>query len=369
MSGNHPQLSVTSRPDGPKQGSYQKRFNSLLKKIQTHRTTLEAWNGAESMYRILWAQEFAPTLEKLQDYQLELLGILDSASARIKFSKKDRETLDSIVCQLTETLLSEGHPQQAELKEIFARHSGLDFDILQQEETQQFKSFLESEYDVDLDHATAKTPEELASFLFAKLRDEPGEDRKESAPRKKTAREIRQEEELSKGSQSLREIYRKLASTLHPDRETNEAERLRKTALMQRVNHAYAAKDLLSLLELQLEIEQIDSDHISNLPNDRVKHYNQVLAEQVKELEEEISQRNMMFNVQFDLVPFETTKPASVPRKCNKMLGELCGELFDLEYVVTELQLDAKNIKPWLRAQREMLDEWADQIAPDDLFR
>ena len=58
---------------------------------------------------------------------------------------------------------------------------------------------------------------------------------------------------------AVREIFRKLASALHPDRETDPGERARKTALMQRANVAYAANDLLGLLELQFEVDQIDA--------------------------------------------------------------------------------------------------------------
>jgi curved DNA-binding protein CbpA len=70
----------------------------------------------------------------------------------------------------------------------------------------------------------------------------------------------------------VREIYRKLASALHPDRETDEREREAKTALMQRVNQACEAQDLLALLQLQLQIEQIDERHIANAGEQRLKH-------------------------------------------------------------------------------------------------
>ncbi len=39
-------------------------------------------------------------------------------------------------------------------------------------------------------------------------------------------------------SLSVREIFRKLASALHPDREADAAERERKTVLMKRVSQA-----------------------------------------------------------------------------------------------------------------------------------
>ena len=79
----------------------------------------------------------------------------------------------------------------------------------------------------------------------------------------------------------MREIYRKLASALHPDRETDERQREAKTALMQRVNQADEAQDLLALLELQLQIEQIDESHIANAGEQRLKHYNKVLSQQL----------------------------------------------------------------------------------------
>ncbi len=91
-------------------------------------------------------------------------------------------------------------------------------------------------------------------------------------------------------------------------------------------------------MQLQLEIEEIDTDHISNLPQERIKHYNRVLAEQVL-------------------------------RKCNRVLNELEAELFDIEKEAAFLQETPKNIKIWLRAQRDRSDELLDAGLLDDLFR
>lgn len=89
-------------------------------------------------------------------------------------------------------------------------------------------------------------------------------------------------------SQSVREVFRKLASLLHPDREPDAAERARKTLLMQQANQAYQADDLLTLLTLQLQTEQIDGQHLAGLPDDRLNHYNQVLREQLRVLQQEV---------------------------------------------------------------------------------
>lgn len=373
MPSKHPQLSVAPQPDGPKTNPQQKRFNSLLKKIETHRSTLEAWRTAEQDYTALWAEEFRPAIEQIGAVQLDLLRIIDAMSTQVKLGKKDRETLTEVICDLADGLIEDSHPHNDEIKEIFSRHFGENFDDVQQEELAQFKAHLEHKFDLDLSGADHITSEhEFVEFLQEKLAnhtDAVDSAEQFSEPPKKSAHEKRKEEELANSSQSVREIYRKLASALHPDRETDEKERVRKTDLMQRVNTAYAAKDLLSLLQLQLEIEQIDTDHISNLPLERIKHYNRVLAEQVKDLEDEIHVQNMMFNGRFAFPPYETTKPAQVLRKCNKVLKKLDAELIDLEQEVAFLQETPKNIKVWLRGHRYRYDELMEAGLPDDFFR
>lgn len=88
-------------------------------------------------------------------------------------------------------------------------------------------------------------------------------------------------------------MIRKLASALHPDRATDAADQAEKTAYMQRVNQAYAAGDLLALMQLQLEIEQVDRSQITAAPPERVRRFNKLLAEQLEEIEEEIVAREM----------------------------------------------------------------------------
>lgn len=133
---------------------------------------------------------------------------------------------------------------------------------------------------------------EDAESLFRHVRDKLGaQDAARSGQRRskraEAAAERRQAAERE-ATQSVREIFRKLASALHPDRETDPAERERKTALMQRVNQAYDRNDLLELLSLQIEIEQIDAEHLAGVPESRLKHYNAVLRDQLASLDAEL---------------------------------------------------------------------------------
>lgn len=112
--------------------------------------------------------------------------------------------------------------------------------------------------------------------------------RSKASAAKAEAAQARREHSARGVGQSLRDVYRKLVSALHPDREPDVGARQAKTLLMPRVNQAYDANDLLTLLGLQLEIEQIDAAHLSSVPPQRLTHYNQILRQQLADLESEI---------------------------------------------------------------------------------
>lgn len=168
---------------------------------------------------------------------------------------------------------------------------------------------------------------------------------------KREAKESQQQAEEQQTSQSIRELYRKLVSALHPDREPDPQERERKTLLMQRINQAYDKKNLLLLLELQLELEHIDQTTINNITSSRLKHYNKILKEQHGELEQEICITVDMFKSQFGISPFERLTPSTIMRN-------LAAEIAGIQQAIRELKSDLlafqdiKKLKAWIKGMR-----------------
>ena len=150
----------------------------------------------------------------------------------------------------------------------------------------------------------------------------------------------------------MREVYRKLASALHPDRESDPAERDRKTALMQRVNQAYGRNNLLQLLELQLELEHIDQDALKNISQDRLKHYNAILKEQLAELDAEIMCVEVDFMERYELDPFEPVSPESVMIDLDDHLAELHSDTERIETEMLPMFDDIKKVKAWIKRAR-----------------
>ncbi len=183
--------------------------------------------------------------------------------------------------------------------------------------------------------------------------------RKKSA--KQLAREAQQEAEDKQVSQSIREVYRKLASALHPDRESDPDERARKTVLMQRVNQAYDKKNLLQLLELQLELEHIDQATINGLSEDRLKHYNTVLKGQLAELQQEIIRIEAEFRGQFGVSPFDGVSPTTIMRGLARDIADLRNAMDEMERDLRAFA-DIRQLKSWLKQMRRRpnVDEFAD---------
>lgn len=182
---------------------------------------------------------------------------------------------------------------------------------------------------------------------------------------KQLAKEAQQQAEEQQISLSIREVYRKLASTLHPDRETDARERERKTALMQRVNEAYEKRNLLQLLKLQLELEHIDQNAVNNISEDRLKHYNKILKEQLVELEQEIFHVEGGFVMQSGIDPFKKASPRTIMRHLASEIVEVQHAIRDIEKDMLEFE-DIKKVKAWLKKMRRQAAEMDDFAGFDD---
>ena len=188
-------------------------------------------------------------------------------------------------------------------------------------------------------------------------------------PRKKTKKqlekELRQEEEEALASQSVREVYRKLVAALHPDREQDEEERLRKTELMQRVNLAYGKKDLLKLLELQLEIEQIDPEHLSNIADSRLKHFIKILKDQLSELNQETEQIEQMFRLSLNLPYYAALTPSHLLFSVSNDSKEVAIEINSIKDDL-DVFSHAPALKSWLKGYKVPKNDGRDDF--NDFF-
>lgn len=171
-------------------------------------------------------------------------------------------------------------------------------------------------------------------------------------PRPRSARaraRLEREQALAEGAtRSLRETWRRLASLLHPDREPDPVERARKTALMQRANQAYEARDLMQLLALQLEASQIDLKALADAHDERIEAYNRLLKEQSEALAGEIEE----IIAGFEMTLADPRAKVTPARILDSLGHEIAGVRRDCRGLTHDLEQfrDILWLKAWLKA-------------------
>ena len=325
----------------------QKLFNKLIDRIAAQRQALQQWRDLVSRYQQRVATELAPVQGRLREKRLAMVRLLDEAAGHKSLSKSQRAKVAD--------LLLEGHDD--ELVRVHDRYSEVSFEESQREDLDLAHAMAGSIFGVDLgdDHG-ARTPEELAQSIADKVNaarqaEAPQAPRGRKKSAKAAARELQREQAAHGASRSLREVYRALASELHPDRETDAAERARKTALMQQANQAYEARDLLALLELQLSIEQIDPGAMAGLAQDRLAHYNLVLQEQLQRLQDELDELKAPFTTGLSLRALRDLTPAKALQSLDDDLHQLRLALDQIDADLLAFR-DIKTLKNSLRHYR-----------------
>ncbi|MDM5176271.1 molecular chaperone DnaJ [Massilia sp. DJPM01] len=333
-----------------------KQFNTLVKKLEAERVRLSLWREELPKIRALADSEYSPLARTFDAHRRRLLLLLDQAYSDKTMGKKDREKLADVICSTALDLMGVDEEDEA-IKEIYNKHSGCDFDLDMEAEKAFMRKMVGAATGVELDEDTDfSSPQAFFEAMRDKMEERKREEERSeqshaAKPAKLSAREARHQAEELKLKQSVRDIFRKLASALHPDRETDSAERGRKTALMQRANVAYASNDLLSLLELQLEVDQIDQTGLDNLGEDRIKQYNRILDGQVGEIKSEIIALETALSLDMG---WEFGQHRTPKAMMQGLRADIAAMRANVKYIEADLDTfsDIKKLKAWLKDYR-----------------
>jgi hypothetical protein len=348
----------------------QKRFNSLIKRLETKRKLLQHWQETFPVYRQRVLTEYDSLYDEYNQQRAELVFLFDAAYPKKTFTKTDKRKLKHLICSITEELISY---DVEEMKEIYNKYSKVDFDSIDKETDEQvgqmmkamFEEMMGVEIDDDVD---VSSPEKFQAALQEKLAEKEEQERlaeEKRRKRKKSARQLakeaRVEQEEQNISKSIQEVYRKLAAALHPDLATDSEEKARKTKLMQQVNVAYKEKDLLRLLELQLELEHIDQEHLNGLAEEKIQYFNKILQSQLKELEQEIEIIEYQAQAASDCMSFGPLKPEQLIKKLDEDIEDVKDDISRIKADIEEFRTNTK-LKAFLKTykipkpQDEMMD-------------
>ncbi|CAN5866729.1 J domain-containing protein [soil metagenome] len=345
----------------------QKRFNTLIKQIEMARETLAEWHANMPLYGQAHNARVVPLIDELVAERRALAFALDALVTRPGWSRAEVATLCELIVAAAETVLAGDPDSDPEVKGLFDKYNETAFDDEVGQAREHARQMMEAATGLDLgdDHIASdddllrRVHEGMAAQAERAAADEAAQP---ARPQRQTAAQKRRQAEAQLATQSVREVFRKLASALHPDRETDPAQREHKTALMQKANQAYAANDLLALLELQLQIEQVDASHLANASAERVRHYNKVLAEQLAELKNETEAVQLDFEMRFMLDLPGKVSPNQLGRIVDEEVRELRAALLALQRDRRTAEGDRAAAKSWLKRERKRLKDEAEDF-------
>ncbi len=347
----------------------QKEFNRLTKKIEeTNKLISDLKKGGEQLQQRV-EKEMKPLLVEMNSVKAGMVRAMDRVYDDKLLKKADHKKLAHLITDLSFDLINGGGFE--DLKPIFNKYNEVDFDTVnaavEQEAAARAKE-MASMFGVDFDDDDdISTPEQFQEQMFKKLfEQQEGFEEEERVKAEKRAnrpktqkqqeREDKQKEHEQKLSKSVRAVYMDLVKAFHPDREKDEAERLRKTEIMQRVTQAYNDNDLLGLLKLQMEFDRIDQEHLETLADEQLLYYNKVLKQQLDDLEEQKFEIVNQLASLSDLNPYQINSVESVFFQFNQDLREFKRELKNIKADAV-LWGDALQVKAYLKTYKIPKDD------------
>lgn len=362
-------ISIKSNSEDVVLQKEQKRFNKLTADISRRRKELLELNDAITQLKIGYIKKIVPVQNKHSELIQEMVYLADEIFENKVFTKADRKRicalLDESIGSLDEQYVND------RIKDIFARRLGESFDDVVNEAnsfaTNRTKEFLNEMFGMDVDCDDNVSQEEFMQRVRQKFMEQEEQERlraEQSPKRKKSAKTLAkeaQEKEAEKHqSQSIREVYRQLAKSLHPDRIANDEDYETKNKLMQEVNAAYDKDDLLTLLEIQLKIEQISQENIDGVALDKLKHFNVVLKRQFDELNMELHNLSAQLSMEFPNLNLH----GQLSSKRIEML--LRSQIKQTKQIVEDLQTHLEFWKMDIKMFRMYLREAIDLNQPND---
>ncbi len=340
----------------------QAAFNKLLQQIETKRAQITEWQSTIGTFQQKYTLDLLPILQAKNKLKADFVLRLDELYDEKGLSKRDRERLGDMILELASGLLAQGNNPQ--LEAICDKYRPHDTHSKLNERQADILAAMKAEFvemtGVDLgEDADELSYDEFMQRAEAHLHEQyAAEERareQRQAKRKKTAKQLAKEQKEAEDAQdiklSVREIYRKLVSNLHPDRESDPEQRARKTELMQRVNQAYEKNNLLQLLELQIELDHIDPASLSNLSAERLARFTKTLKQQLVELNAEKTQIEMEFRARFS-IDYNSlgynAKPTSIMRLLAQDIAAHQRDMHFMQLDLNEIH-DVKSLKIWLK--------------------
>lgn len=282
--------------------STQKKFNSLTKRIQKQKASLEQIPQKTEYLKAFYKENIALVRSKSKDIAVDNVKEIASRYDSSKLSQKRKTELgDFLINYLYDFKESFEEDEQVQtladefLDKYWEAVTSQSKDERSQEEIDIVLDMAEAFFGEDFeDLATDATDaDDLMAKIAEKMRNEQDKedvsaaDAPPAAKTKKSKKEAQKELQAQMEQKTLRNIYIELVKELHPDTAKDEDDRRLKETRMKQLTEAYRTKDLYSLLTMQYNWLEESAQDFSRQPDNILKQYNKLMNEQLRLMEDE----------------------------------------------------------------------------------
>ena len=333
----------------------QQGFNRLLTRTENLARKIEAAQALADAHRTAHLSTVHPLEVERDVLMRDMVLWLDARLKRKNLTAKQQRIAREIICNLATDFALGGDENMRALHDAHSRKSlsekekGISADtqaLLEgmlgaslggEEEFSNLQELL----DAGMDHMRKQR----------QAREQARSLRKER--RAKSRRQQQTQQQAQEADSALRTIYRQLVSALHPDRESDPHERARKTDLMSKANTAYAKRDLLALLHLQLNADLSDGEMVSNLAREKLAALTLLLKERSAVLARELQEIETRIKAEFGLPPYMPVSAPSLKRHVLDLKQNLQAEIDMMKIDFNRVQ-DDEQLKRWLIEQNNL---------------
>lgn len=299
----------------------QQQINSKIHEVKQLQEELKYLQTAIPEAISLYQKNVSPIAEKIRLLQKEKLIALDIYIHEIKFSKRELDIVDTYMSSEIEQWIYE-HGNDKELEELFSSYAHTPFEEHARKTNTPFHDFFSDES--NFNHTDPDTNPK----------------KKSAAERKAEKEKLLQEEHRKK---SIRAIYIDLIKTFHPDTEQDVEKKAEKEEISKKITEAYGNNDLYTLLNLETQFLEQQTNRLQGMKAEAVKSYLAMLDNQIKELKQSIRE----FKSDHDALFIEMSKPNSKP---EKHLRKIKKELQEGVQILSQQIIILQHVDPGIKS-------------------
>ena len=260
------------------------KLRVLINQIEQQKLQLSAWQHAQEEIRTYTQKKLILVYRDVYQVLFQQLQSLWNSLSQIDLNKSSQKVVEEKCFSLTQMLSKSNMLNETQLETVEKLHIYFEQVFAQPRNKQDKKNNFES----------SQTPDAHGEQNDSTIDDDSLCDKAQYQQARQQAKLKRQQDKQAEAeklvNQSLKTVYLKIASIIHPDREPDESKKAEKTELLQRANEAYEQEDLFYLLKLQLEVEQSKNGSNKGLTAEQVKFYQQALEAQSQALKKQIQE-------------------------------------------------------------------------------